>query len=111
MTIAAVLPPWRMASASASKSAHMIKSHLATHLRSLNCVNLEQDDEGTVVAWYDVHRQQWRWRCSRCETEHGTTRSERWAARRSDIGWPRRCEGPVQTAIRNHIDRIHAEDD
>ena len=29
-------------------------------LHSLNCVNLEEDDKGTVVAWYDLHRQQWR---------------------------------------------------
>jgi hypothetical protein len=78
---------------------------------SLSCVDLDEDDEATVVAWYDVPRQQWRWRCSLCHTEHGTTSSETWAARRSDIGWPRRYEGPVQTAMRNHIDRIHAEDD
>jgi hypothetical protein len=29
----------------------------------------------------------------------------------SSGGWPRRYEGPVQTAMRNHIDHIHAEDD
>jgi hypothetical protein len=69
------------------------------------------DDESTVVAWYDVDRQQWRWRCGLCETEHGTTSSEVWAARRNDIGWPRRYEGPVETAMRRHIDLIHAGDD
>ena len=42
------------------------------------------------------------------QTEHGTTSSEAWGARRRDIGRPRLYEGPVQTAICNHIDRIHA---
>jgi hypothetical protein len=74
-------------------------------------VDLDQDDEATVVAWYDAGRLQWRWRCSLCNTEHGTTSIERWEARRGDLGWPRRYEGPVQTAMRNHIDRVHAGDD
>jgi len=74
-------------------------------------VDPDQDDEGTVVAWYDTGRQEWRWRCGLCDTEHGTTSGERLEARRRDLGWPRCYEGPLDNAMRNHIDRIHAEDD
>jgi hypothetical protein len=74
-------------------------------------VSPERDDEAMVVAWYDVHCQQWRWRCDLCGTEHGTTSIEEREVRRRDLGWPGLYEGPVQYAMRSHIDRVHPDDD
>lgn len=55
--------------------------------------------ENIVTAWYDKVRRHWRWECSLCEEEHGTTAID-----------PDH-DGPVQTAVRNHIDATHPDDD
>jgi hypothetical protein len=62
-------------------------------------VNGEQATEGTVTAWYDLGRRHWRWHCVLCNEEHGTGAIER------------DYDGPVQTAMRDHIDHIHPDRD
>jgi hypothetical protein len=58
-------------------------------------VNVSHGRKGTAVARYDANRNHWRWYCSLCNEERGTTSSD------PDY------DGPVQTAIRIHIDRVH----
>jgi hypothetical protein len=62
-------------------------------------MNNEQTNEVTVTAWYDLGRRHWRWYCGLCREEHGTSAIER------------DHDGPVQTAMRNHIDHIHPDMD
>lgn len=62
-------------------------------------MNVEQMSQDTVTGWFDLSHRHWRWYCALCGEEHGTTAGER------------DHDGPVQTAIRNHIDLIHPHDD
>jgi len=57
----------------------------------------EQPTKGAVTAWYSLDRRHWRWYCGLCNEERGTTAIE------PDY------DGPVLTAVHNHIDLAHSD--
>jgi hypothetical protein len=60
-------------------------------------MKMEQPSEDAVTAWYDTDQRHWRWFCGPCKEQHGTTAIEQ------------DHDGPVQTAIRTHIDSEHPD--